>query len=58
MVTNQLTQAGQLKVSNQSLSLVEVDLNQRLYFLYSLNQIVLFLFMLLITIRQWITTTI
>ena len=51
LVTNQPAQAELLKVSHQPLLLVEVDLNQRLYFLYSLNQMVLFLFMLSIEAR-------
>ena len=49
--TNQSTQAGLLKVNHQPLLLVEVGLNQRPYILYSLNQMILFLFMPLIKIR-------
>ena len=51
LVTNQSAQAGLLKVSHKPLLLVKVDLNQRLYCLYSLNQMLLFLFMLLIKTR-------
>ena len=51
LVTSQLTQAGLVKVNHQPLLFIEVDLNQKLYFLYSLNQIVAFLYIVLIKTR-------
>ena len=43
--------AGLPKVNHQQLEFVEADFNQTIYSVYSLNEIVLFLYMLLIKAR-------
>ncbi len=51
LVTSQQTKAGLAKVNHQRLWFVEANLNQKIYFLYSLNQMVLFLYIVLIKTR-------
>ena len=47
LFTSQRVQAGWLKVNHQQLLFIEVTLGQKIYFVYSLNQMVLFLHMVL-----------
>ncbi len=51
LVTGQQTKAGLAKVNHQRLWFVEANLNQKIYFVYSLNEMVLFLYIVLIKAR-------
>ena len=52
LVASQSTPAELVKMNQQQLLFVQVNLNENIYFVYSLTQMILFLSMLLMKTRQ------